>query len=318
MSNKKKIFNINNKSIFIAGHNGMVGNATLKEFENKSKKLLVADKNNLDLSDEYSVMKWFEKNKPQIVILAAAKVGGIQENTTYPVDFLENNLRIQNNVIRSSYLLGVEKLVFLGSSCIYPRNCDQPIKEDYLLSGHLEPTNEAYAIAKIAGIKLCEFYRKQYNCDFISLLPTNLYGPNDNFHPEFSHVPAALIRRFHEAKINRLKSVVVWGTGTPRREFLHVNDLAKAILFMLENYTSKTPVNIGTGKDITISEFAEIISEVVGFDGQIIFDESKPDGTPLKKLDVTKASSIGWKSIITLRSGLKNTYNWALQNIFKD
>ena len=316
MISKNKIFNIENKSIFVAGHNGMVGSATLNELKKKSNPLLYVNRKTLDLKNEDKVLKWFRDNKPQIVIIAAAKVGGIYANSNYPVDFIENNLRIQNNVIRASHITGVEKLVFLGSSCIYPKYSKQPIKEEYLLSGLLEPTNEAYAIAKIAGIKLCESYSKQYSCNFISLLPTNLYGPNDNFDPKFSHVPAALLRRFHEAKINKQKSVLVWGTGTPRREFLHVSDLAKAIIYMLEHYSSSNPINIGTGKDISIKEFAEIIADVVGYDGKITYDETKPDGTPLKKLDISKALSYGWKPEISLKCGIKSTYNWALKNIF--
>ena len=316
MISKNKLFSINNKSIYVAGHNGMVGNATLNELKKKSNQLLYENSRSLDLKNEDKVLQWFNNNKPQVVILAAAKVGGIYANSSFPVDFIENNLRIQNNVIRASYITGVEKLVFLGSSCIYPKHCKQPIKEDYLLSGLLEPTNEAYAIAKIAGIKLCESYSKQYSCNFISLLPTNLYGPNDNFDPKFSHVPAALLRRFHEAKINKQKSVTVWGTGTPRREFLHVSDLAKAIVYMLEHYSSSNPLNIGTGKDISIKEFAEIIADVVGYNGNITYDETKPDGTPLKKLDISRALSYGWKPEVSLKSGIKSTYNWAKKNIF--
>lgn len=316
MISKNKIFNIENKSIFVAGHNGMVGSATVNELKKKSNELLYVNRKILDLQNEEKVLQWFQYNKPQIVIIAAAKVGGIYANNTYPVDFIENNLRIQNNLIRASYITGVEKLVFLGSSCIYPKYSQQPIKEEYLLSGPLEPTNEAYAIAKLAGIKLCEAYSKQYNCNYISLLPTNLYGPNDNFDPKFSHVPAALLRRFHEAKINKQKSVLVWGTGKPRREFLHVSDLAKAIIYMLEYYSSSKPINIGTGKDISIKEFAEMIAEVVGYDGKIDYDNSKPDGTPLKKLDISKALSYGWQSEISLKSGIRSTYEWALKNIF--
>ncbi len=316
MVSKNKIFNIENKSIFIAGHNGMVGKATFNELKSKSNQLLYVNRKILDLKKEEKVLKWFKDNKPQVVIIAAAKVGGIYANSNYPVDFIENNLRIQNNIIRASHITGVEKLVFLGSSCIYPKYSQQPIKEDYLLSGFLEPTNEPYAIAKIAGIKLCESYSNQYNCNFISLLPTNLYGPNDNFDPKLSHVPAALLRRFHEAKINKQKSVIVWGTGKPRREFLHVSDLAKAIVYMLEYYSSSKPINIGTGKDISIKEFAEIVADVVGYDGQISYDDTKPDGTPVKKLDISKALSYGWKPEINLKSGIKSTYDWAIKNIF--
>jgi len=316
MISKNKIFNIENKSIFVAGHNGMVGSATVNELKKKSNELLYVNRKILDLQNEEKVLKWFQYNNPQIVIIAAAKVGGIYANNTYPVDFIENNLRIQNNLIRASRITGVEKLVFLGSSCIYPKYSKQPIREEYLLSGPLEPTNEAYAIAKLAGIKLCEAYSKQYNCNYISLLPTNLYGPNDNFDPKLSHVPAALLRRFHEAKIKKQKSVLVWGTGKPRREFLHVSDLAKAIIHMLEYYSSSKPINIGTGKDISIKEFAEIIAEVVGYDGKIDYDSSKPDGTPLKKLDISKALSYGWQPEISLKSGIRSTYEWALKNIF--
>ena len=316
MISKNKIFNIENKSIFVAGHNGMVGSATVNELKKKSNELLCLDRKILDLQNEEKVLQWFQYNKPQIVIIAAAKVGGIYANNTYPVDFIENNLRIQNNLIRASHITGVEKLVFLGSSCIYPKYSQQPIKEEYILSGLLEPTNEAYAIAKLAGIKLCEAYSKQYDCNFISLLPTNLYGPNDNFHPKFSHVPAALLRRFHEAKINKQKSVLVWGTGRPRREFLHVSDLAKGIIHMLEYYSSSKPINIGTGKDISIKEFSEMIAEVVGYDGKIDYDNTKPDGTPLKKLDISKALSYGWQPEISLKTGIRSTYEWALKNIF--
>ena len=316
MISKNKIFNIENKSIFVAGHNGMVGSATVNELKKKSNELLCLDRKILDLQNEEKVLQWFQYNKPQIVIIAAAKVGGIYANSTYPVDFIENNLRIQNNLIRAYHITGVEKLVFLGSSCIYPKYSQQPIKEEYILSGLLEPTNEAYAIAKLAGIKLCEAYSKQYDCNFISLLPTNLYGPNDNFHPKFSHVPAALLRRFHEAKINKQKSVLVWGTGRPRREFLHVSDLAKGIIHMLEYYSSSKPINIGTGKDISIKEFSEMIAEVVGYDGKIDYDNTKPDGTPLKKLDISKALSYGWQPEISLKTGIRSTYEWALKNIF--
>ena len=316
MIDRIKKFDLTNKSIFIAGHNGMVGKATLNELKLKSNKIYTIDKKKLDLRDEYSVAKWFEKNQPQVVINAAAMVGGIHANNIFPVDFLENNLRIQNNIIKCSYNSGVEKLLFLGSSCIYPKECLQPIKEEYLFTGKLEPTNEWYAIAKLAGIKLCEAYQKQYDCNYISLIPTNLYGVNDNFHPLYSHVPAALIRRFHEAKVNNLKSVSVWGTGKPRREFMHVSDLAKAITFMLEYYSSEKPINIGTGLDVSIHDFAKLISQVVGYKGQIVFDHSKPDGMQLKRLDISKATSIGWHPQIDLNHGLKNTYEWALKNIF--
>lgn len=308
--------NLKDKSIFIAGHKGMVGRAVLEELKCKSKNIFTVNKDQLDLRDEYKVKNWFESNKPEIVIMAAAKVGGILANNSFPVDFLEYNLRIQNNIIRSSHEYEVKKLIFLGSSCIYPKNSPQPIKENYLLSGFLEPTNEWYAIAKLAGIKLCEAYNNQYNSNFISVIPTNIFGPNDNYHPEYSHVPAALIRKFHEAKVNEKDIVSVWGTGQPKREFLHVKDLARAIIFMLENYSSKKPINIGTGKDISINDFAYLVAEVVGYKGKILFDDSKPDGMMLKRLDVSKSKLMGWNAEISLVDGIHDAYHWALNNIF--
>ncbi len=307
-------FDLINKSIFVAGHNGMVGSAICRALNKLPISLLVADKEELDLIDEFSVKSWMNKNKPEVIVLAAARVGGIYANNSYPVDFLLNNLKIQNNVIEAAYENKVEKLLFLGSSCIYPKWAGQPIKEEYLLTGELEQTNQWYAIAKIAGLKLCQAYRKQYGCDFISAMPTNLYGPNDNFHPLFSHVPAALIRRFHEAKLSGYDNVGVWGTGNPRREFLHVNDLASACIHLLKHYSELEPINIGTGEDISISSFAELVSKVIGFNGSIVYDTKMPDGMKEKRLDVRKINKIGWKAAITLSDGLTSTYNWALAN----
>lgn len=307
-------FNLHNKSIFVAGHKGMVGSSICRQLEKYQLETLVADKSELDLTDSNSVSSWMLEKKPDVVILAAARVGGILANDSYPVDFLLENLKIQNNVIESSFQAGVEKLLFLGSSCIYPKMAEQPLKEEYLLSGKLEPTNQWYAIAKIAGLKLCQAYRQQYGCDYISAMPTNLYGPNDNFHPEHSHVPAALLRRFHEAKLRGDDAVEVWGTGKPRREFLHVDDLASACIYLLQNYSAKDPINVGTGNDISIAEFAKTISEIIGYEGDIIFNTQKPDGTMIKKLDVGKINRLGWRANIELISGLKSTYQWAVSN----
>ncbi len=309
-------FIFEHKNIFVAGNKGMVGRAIINELNNYECNIQTINKSKLDLRDEFAVNQWFKKNKPHVVIIAAAKVGGIYANSLFPVDFLEDNIRIQNNLISNSHKYSVQKLIFLGSSCIYPKDCPQPISEDYLLSGKLEKTNEWYALAKIAGIKLCQAYRKQFGDDFISLMPTNLYGPYDNYHPEYSHVPAALIRKFHEAKTEKKPLVKVWGTGKPRREFLHVNDLAKAVIHMLKFYSSPHPINIGSGKDVSIEEFANIISRVVGYKGEFTFDLTKPDGTMLKCLDVSKAKELGWEPYIDLKEGLESSYKWALQNIF--
>ena len=307
-------FNLHNKSIFVAGHNGMVGSAVCRQLKKFELEILTAEKSELDLTDKSAVSAWMSKKRPKVVILAAARVGGIAANNSYPVDFLLENLKIQNNVIETSFQVGVEKLLFLGSSCIYPKFSKQPIKEDYLLTGELEKTNEWYALAKIAGLKLCQAFRKQYGCDFISAMPTNLYGPNDNFNPEFSHVPAALLRRFHEAKLKKSESVEVWGTGKPRREFMHVDDLASAIIFILQNYSEMQTINIGTGADISIKNFAKIVKEITGFNGKIIYDAQKPDGTMIKRLDVSKINHLGWRANIELADGLIRTYNWALSN----
>ena len=301
--------------IFVAGHRGMVGSALVRRLEAEAfSNVVTRERSQLDLTDESAVAKFFAEERPDVVIVAAAKVGGIKANNDYPVEFLVENLRIQNNVIRAAYKNGARKLLFLGSSCIYPKFAPQPIPETALLSGPLEPTNEAYAIAKIAGIKLCQAYAREYGANFISAMPTNLYGPNDNFDLETSHVLAALLRKAHEAKTRNDRNLVVWGTGKPRREFLHVDDLASACLLLLEKYDSPEIINVGCGEDISIRELAELICEVVGFDGELAWDTTKPDGTPRKLLDVTKISALGWKPAITLRDGIKRTYDWFVAN----
>jgi len=301
--------------IFVAGYLGMVGSAFMRRLGAEGfTNLLKPDRSQLDLMDEHAVLPFFLEKKPDVVILAAAKVGGIQANNDYPVEFLLENLRIQNNVIRSADHSGVRKLLFLGSSCIYPKFAPQPIPESALLTGPLEPTNEAYAIAKIAGIKLCQAYAREKGKKFISVMPTNLYGPNDNFDLETSHVLAALLRKAHEAKKRKEKKLVVWGTGEPRREFLHVDDLAAACLLLLEKYDSPEIINIGYGEDITIRELAELICDVVDFDGELVWDKTKPDGTPRKLLDVTSIRKLGWEPTISLRNGIAQTYEWFLAN----
>ena len=303
------------RKIFVAGHRGMVGSAFVRRLEAEGFNiLLTADRSQLDLMDESAVAKFFLEEKPAVVICAAAKVGGIKANNDYPVQFLLDNLRIQNNVIHWAYESGVRKLLFLGSSCIYPKFAPQPIPETALLSGPLEPTNEAYAIAKIAGIKLCQAYCREYGNNFISAMPTNLYGPNDNFDLETSHVLAALIRKAHEAKMRNQRKLIVWGTGKPRREFLHVDDLASACFLLLEKYDSPEIINVGYGEDISIRELAELICDVVGFNGELGWDTSKPDGTPRKLLDVTKLGALGWKPAISLREGIARTYQWFRAN----
>jgi GDP-L-fucose synthase len=303
------------EKIFVGGHRGMVGNALIRRLESEGfTNLPKRDRSQLDLLDESAVAKFFAEEKPAVVILAAAKVGGIKANNDFPVEFLLENLRTQNNVIHAAYENGARKLLFLGSSCIYPKFAPQPIPETALLSGPLEPTNEAYAIAKIAGIKLCQAYAREYGANFISVMPTNLYGPNDNFDLETSHVLAALLRKAHEAKTRKDRKLTVWGSGKPRREFLHVDDLASACLLLLEKYDSSEIINVGCGEDISVRELAELICEVVGFDGDLIWDASKPDGTPRKLLDVTKLSALGWKPSIPLRNGIARTYEWFLAN----
>jgi GDP-L-fucose synthase len=301
--------------IFVAGHCGMVGSALVRRLEARGfKNLLTRDRSKLDLTEQSAVAKFFANERPDIVIVAAAKVGGIKANNDYPVEFLLENVRIQNNVIHSAYRMGVRKLLFLGSSCIYPKFAPQPIPESALLTGPLEPTNEAYAVAKIAGIKLCQAYAREYGRNFISVMPTNLYGPNDNFDLETSHVLAALLRKAHEGKMRKDPKLVVWGTGKPRREFLHVDDLASACLLMLEKYDSPEIINIGCGEDISIRELAELICDVVGFGGELVWDTTKPDGTPQKLLDVTKIRALGWQPTIPLRNGIVQTYKWFLAN----
>lgn len=297
--------------IYVAGHNGLVGSAVVRNLTQKGYSNIVGKSSKeLDLTNQKDVMEFFENEKPEYVILAAAKVGGIHANNTYPAQFIYENLMIETNIIHSAYKCNVKKLLFLGSSCIYPKLCPQPIKEEYLLTGPLEETNEAYAIAKICGIELCKFYRRQYGCDFISAMPTNLYGINDNFDLASSHVLPALIRKFHEAKISGQKEVVLWGTGRPRREFLYVDDLADALCFLLENYSGESHVNIGSGVDLEIKELANIVKNIVGFEGEIVNDLSKPDGTPQKLLDVSFLKSLGWEYRTKIESGIKSVYTW--------
>ena len=298
------------KRIFVAGHKGMVGSALIRALKTIKCEILTQNSNELDLKDSIKVDKWFKDNKPDTVFLAAAKVGGILANSKHPANFLYDNLAIQNSVISASYKYNVKKLMFLGSSCIYPRDAEQPLKESSLLTGELEPTNEAYAIAKIAGIKLCEFYRKQYGVDFISVMPTNLYGPGDNFHPQNSHVVAALISRFYEAKKRNKENVILWGSGKPLREFMHVDDLADGLIFLMQNYSEDKHINIGTGKEISIKDFSNIIKFISGWTGKIEFDDSYPDGMPRKVMDVSKIHKLGWRHKIDLEEGLKEAYDW--------
>lgn len=300
-----------NKSgkVFIAGHNGMVGGALVRKWSRQGHEhLLLKSSKELDLKNQQAVNLFFEKEKPEYVLLAAAKVGGIIANNTYRAEFLYDNLMIEANVIHSAYSNGTKKLLYLGSSCIYPKMAPQPLREEYLLTGQLESTNEPYAIAKIAGIKLCETYRDQYGCNFISVMPTNLYGPGDNYDLKTSHVLPALLRKFHEAKEKNLKEVVLWGSGQPKREFMHVDDLADACYFLMENYHEKEFINIGVGKDLTILELALMIKEITGFEGQIVHDLSKPDGTPRKIMDVSRLTKMGWKAQISLREGIQSVY----------
>jgi GDP-L-fucose synthase len=301
-------FELKGKTVFVAGHGGMVGTALVRRLASENVELLTAKRSELDLRDQAAVFAWFAKMRPQVVFLAAAKVGGIVANNTLRGEFLYDNLIIAANMIHAAHLNGSEKLMFLGSSCIYPKLAPQPLREDSMLTGPLETTNEPYAIAKIAGIKMVEAYRSQYACDFINVMPTNLYGPGDNYHPEYSHVVAALIRRFHEAKVSGSRNVVVWGTGTPRREFLYVDDLADACIHLMKTYSSDELVNIGSGQDITIAEFARVVSAVVGYTGTFSFDPSRPDGTPRKLLDVSRLAKLGWRARTSLEDGIRLTY----------
>ena len=301
-------FELGGKTVFVAGDKGMVGGALVRRLARENVELLTAGRSEVDLRDQAAVFAWFAKARPQAVFLAAAKVGGIVANNTLRGEFLYDNLVIAANVIHAAHINGAQKLMFLGSSCIYPRLATQPLREDSMLTGPLESTNEPYAIAKIAGIKMVEAYRSQYGCDFISVMPTNLYGPGDNYHPEYSHVVAALIRRFHEAKVAGTSTVVVWGTGTPRREFLYVDDLADACIHLMKDYSGDELVNIGTGEDITIAEFARVVAAVVGYTGDISFDTSRPDGTPRKWLDVSRLNKLGWRARTSLGDGIKLAY----------
>jgi GDP-L-fucose synthase len=301
-------FDLKGKRVFVAGHRGMVGSALLRRLASEGVELLTVPRSEMDLRDQGAVFGWFAKNRPQAVFFAAAKVGGIVANNTLRAEFIYDNLIQATNVIHAAHTNGAEKLMFLGSSCIYPKLAPQPLREDSMLTGPLEITNEPYAIAKIAGIKMAQAYRSQYGSDFISVMPTNLYGPGDNYHPEYSHVVAALIRRFHEAKISEVSNVVVWGTGTPRREFLYVDDLADACIHLMKTYSSDELVNIGTGVDIAIAEFARVVAEVVGYAGTISYDRSKPDGTPQKLLDVSRLAKLGWRASTSLQDGIRLAY----------
>ncbi|GAY76213.1 GDP-l-fucose synthetase [Sporolactobacillus inulinus] len=301
--------------IYVAGHHGLVGSNIMKRLQEKGYTNVIGrTRQELDLTNQEAVNSFFEIEKPEYVVLAAAKVGGILANNTYPADFIMKNLQIQVNVIDAAYKSGVKKLLFLGSSCIYPRMCPQPIKEEYLLTGELEKTNEAYALAKISGLKMCYYYKKQYGADFISVMPTNLYGPGDNFGLTNSHVLPALMRKMHEAKIANAETVEIWGTGKALREFLYIEDMADGCIFLLENYDGADFVNLGTGKELTIRELAELIKKVVGFDGELRFNTDKPDGTPRKLLDVSKMETLGWKYKVELEEGIRKTYQWFLEN----
>ena len=307
-----------NDRIFVAGHKGLVGSAIVRNLQRKGyNNLILKSRKELDLINQTQVNEFFEKEKPDYVFLAAAKVGGIGANSTYPADFIYENLMIESNIIHAAYRYKVRKLLFLGSSCIYPKTCPQPIKEEYLLTGPLEPTNEAYALAKISGLKMCQFYNQQYGTNFISVMPTNLYGPNDNFDLETSHVFPALIRKFHEAKIKNLPYVELWGDGTPLREFLYVDDMADACVFLMENYDCNEFVNIGTGKEISIARLAEMIKNIIGYKGDIRWDRTKPNGTPRKLLDISKLTALGWRSQVNLETGIYKTYAWYKENYYE-
>lgn len=311
----EEIYSLKGKRVFVAGHRGMVGSAIVRRLAAENCEILTAGRDELDLKRQDQVERWFAEKKPQAVFLAAAKVGGILANDTWPADFLYDNLMIEANVIEAAHRNQVEKLIFLGSSCIYPKLAPQPIPEDALLTGPLEPTNEWYAVAKIAGIKLAQAYRRQFGCDFISAMPTNLYGPGDNFDLQTSHVMPALIRKAHEAKLSGAEDLTIWGTGTPRREFLHVDDCADACIFLMKTYSSEEHVNVGSGEDITILELAQLVCKAVGFIGRIITDETKPDGTPRKLMSAEKLEGMGWHPSIELDKGVETTYAWWLNSV---
>ncbi|MFL9828053.1 GDP-L-fucose synthase family protein [Rhodoplanes sp. SY1] len=302
------LFDLRGKRVFVVGHKGMVGSAIVRRLASEACEIVTADRETLDLTRQFEVEEFVAKHRPHAVFLAAGRVGGIHANATYPAQFILENLQIVANVVQSAHTNGVEKLLYLGSSCIYPKHASQPMREEALLTGQLEPTNEPYAVAKIAGIKLCESFRRQYGADFISVMPTNLYGPGDNYHRQNSHVPAALIRRFHEAKLTNEPQVVVWGTGSPRREFLAVDDLADACVFLMKHYSDIGFLNVGTGQDVTIGEFAHIVADVVGYTNLIQFDTSRPDGAPQKLLDVSRLTALGWQPKLSLRDGLAAAY----------
>lgn len=307
-----------NSKIFVAGHRGLVGSSIVRQLIAKGHtNILVRTHDELELMDAVAVRDFFETERPEYVFLAAARVGGIMANNTFPADFIRENLIVQTNVIHEAHQSGVKKLLFLGSSCIYPKLAPQPIKEEYLMTGPLEETNSAYAMAKIAGIEMCQSYHRQYSSNFISVMPTNLYGPNDNFTPERSHVLPALMRRFHEAKVANASSVTVWGSGSPKREFLHVDDMGSACVFLMETYNDPSIINIGTGEDVSIKELAELLKTTVGFEGELVWDTSKPDGTPRKLLDVSKLHSLGWHHSISLNKGLESTYQWYTHSVSK-
>ena len=301
-------FDLRGKTVFVAGHRGMVGSALVRRLAREDVELLTAGRAEVDLRNQAAVFGWFAKARPQVVFLAAAKVGGIVANNTLRAEFIYDNIAIAANVIEAAHRNGAEKLMFLGSSCIYPKLAPQPLREDSMLTGPLEETNEPYAIAKIAGIKMVEAYRSQYGCDFINVMPTNLYGPGDNYHPEYSHVVAALIRRFHEAKLSGASDVLVWGTGTPRREFLYVDDMADACVHLMKTYSQPDLINIGSGEDVTIAEFARVVAKTIGYSGAISFDPSRPDGTPRKLLDVSRLAKMGWRARTPLAEGIKLAY----------
>lgn len=309
------VFDLTGKKVWVAGHKGMVGSAVVRRLASENCDVLIADRNAIDLRRQDSVEAWFKNNQPEVVVMAAAKVGGIHANNTRPADFIYDNLAIEMNVVEAARQNDVQKLLMLGSSCIYPRMAEQPMTEDCLLTGPLEPTNEWYAIAKIAGIKLCQAYRRQHGCDYISAMPTNLYGPGDNFDLNASHVVPALMRKIHEAKENSSPTVPIWGSGKPMREFLHVDDCADALVHLVKFYSGEEHVNVGTGTDVTIRELAETIAKIVGYEGDFEYDSSKPDGTPRKLMDVSRLKEQGWAAKISLEDGLRDTYEWFQQQL---